>query len=262
MLKQILLNTFSSLFSARRNNNPIVIVCATRLTEENFWTSSLMGHSIRSLKDGCPRLRWKISFENAKGLPSVYNRAIEDAIGNEILIFVHDDVWLDPYQLADSVDSGLTTYQLIGPAGSKRIVKGQISWAFKGLDGSSPIWDWNYLSGAIWHGQPAKAELTQFGPYPSTCELLDGVFLAARAATIQKANLRFDEQFDFHFYDLDFSRSARSAGLKIGTWPLALTHDSKGNFGGSTWQKNFAQYSNKWDAANSANQVSAGDSLK
>ena len=60
------------------------------------------------------------------------------------------------------------------------------------------------------------------------------------------AGVRFDERFDFHFYDLDFCRTARANGLRLGTFPLAVTHRSAGGFGSPAWQENAERYLEKW----------------
>jgi len=58
--------------------------------------------------------------------------------------------------------------------------------------------------------------------------------------------VRFDTRFMFHFYDLDFCRSARKAGMSMGTWPIRLTHQSAGNYFNPTWLAQSAQYFEKW----------------
>ena len=75
-----------------------------------------------------------------------------------------------------------------------------------------------------------------YGPTPSEVKLLDGVLLAAKAATLLDGGVRFDPQFAFHFYDIDFCRTAARAGLRLGTWPIAVTHASGGRFGSPEWQ--------------------------
>ena len=84
-----------------------------------------------------------------------------------------------------------------------------------------------------------------YGPTPVPCELLDGVFLAARKSTLLDSGVRFDPRFNFHFYDMDFCRSARQAGLTLGTWPIVLTHKSPGNFG-PDWHHGLTIYLEKW----------------
>ncbi len=61
---------------------------------------------------------------------------------------------------------------------------------------------------------------------------MDGVFLAAKKSALTEYAVTFDPQFDFHFYDMDFCRTARKAGLTLGTWLVKLTHQSAGAFGG------------------------------
>jgi GT2 family glycosyltransferase len=77
--------------------------------------------------------------------------------------------------------------------------------------------------------------------------VLDGVFLAARAGRLQESGVRFDPSLGFHLYDLDFCRSAEAAGLRIGTWPIALTHASSGDsIRSSAWAASLELYFRKW----------------
>ena len=85
------------------------------------------------------------------------------------------------------------------------------------------------------------------GPTPAACELLDGLFLAARRPVLRANNVLFDPAFDFHFYDLDFCRTARAKGLRLGTWPIALTHQSNPLYGNPQWSELFLQYCEKWE---------------
>ena len=53
------------------------------------------------------------------------------------------------------------------------------------------------------------------------------------------SGLRFDEQFDFHFYDLDFCRQAELKGMTMGTWPISVVHESGGAYGKPAWREAF-----------------------
>jgi GT2 family glycosyltransferase len=75
---------------------------------------------------------------------------------------------------------------------------------------------------------------------------MDGVFLAVKKATLLSHGLRFDPRFDFHFYDLDFCRTARDLGLRLGTWPIALTHQSRGGYNTPAWNEKARMYLEKW----------------
>jgi GT2 family glycosyltransferase len=63
---------------------------------------------------------------------------------------------------------------------------------------------------------------------------------------LREKHVRFDPQFDFHLYDIDFCRTARQKELRLGTWPIALTHQSKGSFGTESWFARYEKYLAKW----------------
>lgn len=207
----------------------IEIVSATRMAQSDFWAKSPLGLSLRRLRD--TRLAPFITFENRRGLPEIYNERITAQSGHEILVFMHDDVWIDDYFLADRVIEGLKSYDVIGVAGNLRRVPNQPAWPFILKDGEF-LWDDKInLSGRIANGAgPFGNIISYFGSVPAECELLDGVFLAAKKSVLTGNNVLFDPIFDFHFYDMDFCRSARVKKLRLGTWPICLTHQSGGSF--------------------------------
>jgi len=221
----------------------IGIISATRKTEVEFWKESALGISLRRLSND-PRVDVRITSENRRGLPEVYNEAISAARDEALLVFVHDDVWIDDYFLADRVTAGLRAFDLIGVAGNRRRIPKQPAWAY--VDGNCTWDDRANLSGAIAHGPAPFGPITFFGPVPAECELLDGVFLAARKTTLSANRIMFDTRYDFHFYDIDFCRSARAQGLRVGTWPICLTHQSGGSFGSENWCAAYRTYMDKW----------------
>jgi GT2 family glycosyltransferase len=222
----------------------IEIVTATRRTAEEFWSTSALGISARRLAyDG--RLALQVAVANHAGLPDVYNSRIVPEGRAEILVFVHDDVWIDDYFLADRVLAGLDAFDVIGVAGNRRRSPRQRAWHYVNAPGQPQ--DHGSLSGAIAHGKTPFGRISNFGPAAAECELLDGVFVAARLRTLLDRSVRFDPLFDFHFYDLDFCRSARRAGLRLGTWPICLTHQSIGGaFESAPWLNAYAKYLQKW----------------
>ena len=220
----------------------IDIISATRLSESEFWEKSALGLSLRRLGHD---QRWApcLAFENRRGLPGIFNERIMADNSDEILVFVHDDVWIDDYFLFDRVIEGLRHYDVIGVAGNRRRVPNQAAWAFVAPN----TWDDKAnLSGAVAHGQHPFGEISSYGPAPAECELLDGVFLAGRTAVLREKQAFFDPRFDFHFYDMDFCRTARQRGLRLGTWPICMTHQSGGSFGSPPWMQMYQTYIEKW----------------
>jgi len=223
----------------------IEVICATRMSESDFWNKAALGISLRRLAQDT-RLIPKITFDNKRGLPEIYNARINDPAGHDMLVFIHDDVWVDDYFFADRVLGGLDEFDVLGVAGNRRRVQNQPAWAF--ID-ENFTWDAKTnLSGSVAHGTHPFGNISVFGNVPAECELLDGVFLAARKYVLQHSSIQFDPCFDFHFYDMDFCRSARKNGLMLGTWPICLTHQSGGAFGSPNWLAKYRLYLEKWKA--------------
>lgn len=225
---------------------PVWIIAATQKTEAEFWEHSALGQSLRLLMPLDPRLQPCITYANRRGLPEIYNAAIDAASADAVLVFMHDDVYLDHLTgLTAALDQGLQHFQVVGVAGNRRRLTHQPSWGF--INRHLHQDEARYLSGGIGHGKtPGQAVWSHFGPTPAACELLDGVFLATTKAALQSKGVRFDPRFQFHFYDLDFCRSARQAGLSLGTWPIRLTHQSGGNYFSDDWLAQSAHYFEKW----------------
>ena len=190
------------------------------------------------------RMELSVAPENKKGLPEIFNAHIETG-DSDAIVFVHDDVWIEDYYLYDRVMEGLKAFDVIGVAGNRRRVKNQPTWSH--VDDSFTKDNPENLSGRVSHGNFPMGSVMVFGPAPAECELLDGVFLAARRRALRESKALFDPQFDFHFYDMDFCRTAKSKGLRLGTWPICLTHQSVGvAFGGPSWVERRTLYRRKW----------------
>ncbi len=249
MLYQLVKRGFARWWRSRPpRKRRILFVCATRLPEKDFWENTATGRWLGPWAQQSSRVAWKISFENTQGLPAIYNAAVAAARRDDIVVFLHDDVWASVKGLDSAIYQGLAHFDVIGVAGNQRRVAFQPAWLFSRIEDGHFTWDHGYLSGEVLHGSPESPQLQKYGPVPAPCELLDGVWLAARASRLKRANVRFDEAFDFHFYDMDFCRTARSADLRLGTWKLDIIHESAGAFGSPGWIRNYEKYTAKWAA--------------
>ena len=219
----------------------IRIVCATRESQSTFPPTAL-GRSLGLYPKGVFDLRL---FEtNTRGLSTVYNIAIAEAARDPaILVFVHDDVFLLDFYWIDQVFHGLTRYDIIGLAGNKRRLPRQPSWL---LNEKLQFEPQEHLTGVVGHGSGYPPDTIQFyGPPGQEVKLLDGLLLAAHSEKLHSRGLRFDEQFDFHFYDLDFCRQAELLGMKMGTWPMSVIHQSGGGYN-EAWRAAYLKYLGKW----------------
>jgi hypothetical protein len=226
---------------------PIRVVCATRQPRNKFLTQTLLGNSVSNYIQ-VSKAEVRLYAENSSGLSTVYNQAIEESISKPaILVFVHDDVLLCDFFWGDRIRDGLNKFDIVGLAGNIRRVGNQPSWAF--IDKSLTRDDSANLSGAVAapvKNLPLNGNVILFGPPGQECKILDGVLLAVNSETLNKSNLRFDENFDFHFYDVDFCRQAELKNLKMGTIPLSVCHESAGNFNSDSWKKAYSTYCSKW----------------
>ena len=224
----------------------ITIVSATRQAAPDFAEKTPLGASLKRLAFD-KRIDTRIAFQNSAGLPVVYNNALDAADAGEILVFIHDDVWIDDYFFVDRIEGALRAFDVMGVAGNRRRVPRQPSWAFGSPRPGGFGKDKENHSGAVAHGKDRFGTVHYFGPTPAECELLDGVLLAAKRDVLRGSAVRFDDRFDFHFYDMDFCRTARAAGLVLGCCGVAVTHCSiRSALGKPDWRRNYRKYLEKW----------------
>lgn len=216
-------------------------VTATRHPTQEFMQTPLGRSFTRMSFD--KSLRLHVQTGNTAGLPKVYNRFIREDLRNEEVVFLHDDLWLDDLFFAERVRAALKTFDVVGLAGNRHLLPNAPAWHVKN---EQMEWDADFLSGVVCHGSQPLGPPSVYGPTPAPVQLLDGVMIAARISALLDVGIRFDERFDFHFYDLDFSRQANAAGLKVGTWPIAVTHASGGAFGSPAWGRGLESYWKKW----------------
>lgn len=221
---------------------PLLLVAASRLDEDSFWSNSLLGRSL--VQPAHAGLEHCLTLANRKPLAHAFNRGLEQADADSLVVFCHDDVWFGEAPLAPALTQALEQFDLVGVAGNRRCSPGQQGWWLNPADGS---WDHPHLVGQLLHGSPEAPQLQSYGSSPAPAALLDGVFLAGRAAVLREAGLRFDPLLPFHFYDLDLCRSATQAGLRLGVWPLELIHASGGNAFTPTWKAALVLYQSKWE---------------
>ena len=156
----------------------IEIVSATRCDAEEFKQTPLAQSLGRLGHDR--RLTFHVTLSNSAGLPEIYNRRIQESATT--LVFVHDDVWIDDYFLADRVIDGLGLYHVIGVAGNTRLIDSHVAWHLR--EGK---WDFPHLSGAVAHGAAPFGRVTRYGEVLEM-RALDGV--SSRSPTVYASGER------------------------------------------------------------------------
>ncbi len=226
----------------------VTIVCATRETEQSFFKTSALGKTLDTAYKAYG-IRKLIFYKNSRGLSECYNIAISQAPEDETLVFVHDDIFIPDFFWMKSLFVSLSRFDLVGVAGNRRRVSNQPGWAFIRFDEKHCKFDWDSnenLSGLVGHGNNFPCPISVYGRPEERCLLLDGVFLAAKKKTFLNNQIKFDEQFKFHFYDMDICRQFERAGLTLGTTPISIIHESGGKFGSPQWLDAYAAYIKKW----------------
>jgi hypothetical protein len=171
-----------------------------------------------------------IAIDDARSLAEAYNRGVDRADG-EVIIFSHDDIeFLDPASWLSRLKAHLAQFDLIGLAGTNRLVAP--AWAAAGPPHT--FGQVGELDGKV---APYRVLLCAV-PMPAIPEMqaIDGLFMAAHRRVLQA--VRFDaETFDgFHSYDIDFSFRVHLAGFKVAVAAdLPVLHASQGNFD-QKWQ--------------------------
>ena len=168
-------------------SHPPRLMAATRLDAETFARDSPLGRSLAlPAHAGLERC---LSFDNSAPLAHTYNRGLAEAHDDSLVVFRHDDLWLGEAPLEPALGEALTRFDLVGVAGNGWRVSLQQAWW---LDPQTGTWDHPHLVGQLRHGDPESSLLNTYGPTPAPAALLDGVFLAGRAAVLHRAGLAFD----------------------------------------------------------------------
>lgn len=216
---------------------------------------NIVACSITRSKDGCQtkisqnikkinsyneknKINLKIECSNTKkGLPEYYNSCI-DKYGElcDYILLVHDDVEFLNMDLHYQICESMKKYDIVGIAGCV----------------NPKITDMN-----LWHLMAQKNDLkgfaghsceetgnefhvTSFGASPSRVAMIDGVVMILNSKKVLEKKVRFDENFKFHHYDLDFSNTCNLNKLKIGVYPILINHSSPG----------LREFSNDWKTSN------------
>lgn len=164
--------------------------------------------------------------DNTTGLSKKYNLFLSTK-GKEYdyVIFVHDDVFLDDKRMVEKLLRAHKAYDIVGLAGGLNPKLTQPAlWHLMcgGFSGGN-------LRGAVAH--PCSKEqlmVTNFGPSPDRVTILDGLFLSVDVRRVNSVGWKFNENYDFHHYDIASCIDANKKQLKLGVAPLWVVHTSPG----------------------------------
>lgn len=219
------------------NNAPIIgkpVVIVSASAKSNVEDTKLY-KSIQKIKDTKFLYNYKVYdleyhqiMNNKTGLSELYNCFLTEAYRNHIVIYVHDDVYIEDLFLFEKLYDAHSTFDVVGVAGSTNVtIKSPAYWHLMA--------NRQDLRGFCSHQLGDITNMTVFGNSKLPVDLIDGVFMSANISALLDASVTFDEDFDFHFYDLAFSKRVKNAGLALGVWPMFITHFSAGG-GNQRWK--------------------------
>lgn len=207
---------------------------------------------------------YAVFHNNKQGLPACYNEYVRQRrahilIVGDIAVFMHDDVRVEDALFRDKLMEAMEHFDVVGVAGtSDFIITEHSMWhhtPVQARSGAVTHPDYGDLQEDPTNTVPKMYDgvdmcgVASFGPMPKRCVVLDGLFLAVNLEKVfVEAGILFDTQFDFHFYDLDFCLRCHNVGLRLGTWPIHVVHESPGlrSFEDPDFIRNRDNFKDKW----------------
>lgn len=218
--------------------NEYHFVVATTHTKETFKEKSAISISLEKL--GLME-NTTIFYENKEGLPKIYNKFITNEYKNKKIVFIHDDVVIEDVFLLEKLKIAFEKYDIVGLAGSKQcnLQSEMMAWHLMAPKDS--------FVGEAGHAKDGLYWTTSFGPTPSRALIIDGLFIAVNVDKMLETNTKFDEDFDFHHYDISFCLIANKNKVKIGVYPIRVVHFGLGDsMNSNEWMKSSLKFKQKY----------------
>ena len=225
-------------------------VVATEHTQKSFVNAEFYKFKQRADIDTpfTNNFAFNLFYENKKGLSAIYNQFIAEKYKDDYVVFVHDDVLIADIFAYDKIVDGLSKYAIIGLAGTTKIVHTDYpawhimaGWQIPGVGKK-------YSVGEVAHKlNDGNITTSVYGPIGGRALLLDGLFIGVNVNSLLQANVRFDEDFNFHHYDLSFCLRSNEAKLKMGVIQLFCTHSGLGDsMHSEEWKQSAIKFKQKY----------------
>ena len=199
----------------------LIAICTQAKTDEEFQKLPIYTSLKKQYEANAPHVDFHVFKDNNRGLSVCYNEILRDPNNSDkTVLFVHDDVVLDDLFLYEKLIE--SPYPITGLAGAKSFNKqsGKLAWHL-----SAPPSDY---VGEVSHANPeGKVWTTVFGPTKSRALTVDGLFISCKVNELN--GVEFDENFNFHFYDIAFCLRANDKKVKCGVLPIHVIHHGLGD---------------------------------
>lgn len=187
-----------------------VIICCSNFEKYTQFCLPILEETDRLLKSFDFQPLEFIIVMNPDSIFKGYNTGLSIA-KNSIKVFMHQDVnLLNPHWALKLIRAfSNPEYGLIGFVGTKKLPH-QGFWWESGKE---------YIVGELYSGAEKADWVFNRVNMLTEVECVDGFFMATNR------NIKFDEVLKgFHFYDMDYSRTLRKEGLKVGVLNHKVWH--------------------------------------
>jgi hypothetical protein len=214
------------------NTKLLIVVCTQAKTNDEFSQKPIY-ESLKKQYDTNSNISFHVFKDNQKGLSECYNEVLKDPENiDKVVLFVHDDVVLEDLFLYEKLIN--SRYSITGLAGAKTFNKHANKLAWHLAAEAS-----NYV-GEVSHFHQNKIWTTIFGPTNSRALVIDGLFISCKVKDLVEKELYFDENFNFHFYDIAFCLRANDKKVTCGVLPVRVIHYGIGD----------SMLTSQWEEAN------------
>ena len=175
----------------------------------------------------CPIKPFPI-WNNTKGLPEVYNEFLDSHSEFDCVVFIHDDLTIRDTTITEQLENAKKEgCDIVGVAGA-------IGFSYGNPEVPTGWWSTPYEKrGCMIHPSAPSMEIpspsmeipTVYGPAPSNALVIDGCFIVLMNRGL---DLRFDNRFKFHGYDVDLCLQAYAKGMRTRVLPILCKHESPG----------------------------------
>lgn len=228
--------------------NPKIKIIIPTLQSFKEWNSTVFYQTVERFS---PSL--EVIYENTLGLSLLYNHAIErykDSM--DYLVFLHDDVEVHDAFFFDKLQKAHEVYNIVGLAGAINqdyTTANPSVWHLSSKNGR--VDSRGFVSHFIpkgWNGvQLTHVNSAYFGPTPHEVSVIDGLMMSVDLRKIRdlKSPL-FDNDFNWHHYDMAMCLNAKQNNLSIGVWPIFVIHHGLGEFQNQEWENSNKLFKQKY----------------
>ena len=185
-------------------NKLLIVTCTKAKTDKEFEQRPIF-LSLKKQYDLNTNTDIHVFKDNQRGLSECYNDIIKDPSNiDKTVLFVHDDVVLEDLFLYEKLIN--SPYSITGLAGAKSFNKqaDKLAWHL-----CAPKQD---FVGEVAHIKDDNIWTTVFGQSKSRALIIDGLFISVKVKDLTEKNLEFDNNFSFHFYDIETLLDVTSTG--------------------------------------------------